>query len=387
MSFCASFLNIKEKKVHEMKPLKNLNKDELLKRAKNPMFSVGILLAIVVLWFFSGLLKSNHEEETTKADEGLFRVSVASSEAQERWVYHTVQGRTGADNNVTLRAQTNGTVEKLVAGRGTRVKKGDVLITLAIEDRVEKLEEAKALLESRRLDYEAALKLSKQSFKARNQVADSRASLEAAQSLLARTQKDLDYTKILAPFDGILNARSVDVGDNVKEGDNLATVVNLDPLIILIAISEDLITSIILGKPCEITLATQQKLEGKITYISAVADPITRTYQVEVEVQNPDYKILDGLTATVRVPLRLARVHLISPAIISLNSEGIPGVKGVDAQDIVHFYPIKMSNPKKNGIWVEGLPQTARIITVGQDFVAVGQKVEPVLDQRQKRVP
>ena len=71
----------------------------------------------------------------------------------------------------------------------------------------------------------------------------------------------------------------------------------------------------------------------------------------------------------------------ISPSLLTLDADGVVGVKIVDEFNRVVFYPVELAISKPDGVWVTGLPETARIITVGQGYVAVGQEVEPSFEQ------
>jgi multidrug efflux system membrane fusion protein len=69
---------------------------------------------------------------------------------------------------------------------------------------------------------------------------------------------------------------------------------------------------------------------------------------------------------------------LISPSVLALADDGTIGVKVVDDDDVVRFLPITIVADRPDGIWVAGIPDKARLITVGQDFVVDGETVKPV---------
>jgi multidrug efflux system membrane fusion protein len=84
-----------------------------------------------------------------------------------------------------------------------------------------------------------------------------------------------------------------------------------------------------------------------------------------------------GLSARIAIPTGNARGHFISPAILSLGTNGELGVKVVDEDDIVDFRPIMIVRAQTDGVWVTGLDETSRIIIVGQGFVTSGDIVDP----------
>ena len=129
------------------------------------------------------------------------------------------------------------------------------------------------------------------------------------------------------------------------------------------------------------TFINGQSLEGKISFIASAANPETRTFQIEISSDNPGYLIKEGLTANLRIPVAEKMAYRISPSILSLADDGTVGVKTVNEQDVVQFVPVNMLKDTVDFLWIGGLPDKARVITVGQDFVMPGEKVKPVLSE------
>ena len=192
---------------------------------------------------------------------------------------------------------------------------------------------------------------------------------------------NLARTTIKTPFQGILENRYVENGNFVKIGDNIAKVVDLDPILAVGFVSERHIESLEVGQLGTVTLVNGQIADGKLRFISAVADWETRTFRVELEIPNSDYKIRSGLTGKLKLPLNPVSVHVISPSVLTLADSGKIGVRIVDDGDIVRFMTIKIISDTTDGIWVIGLRDGQRLITVGHEYVKAGQKVRPVLEQ------
>jgi len=170
----------------------------------------------------------------------------------------------------------------------------------------------------------------------------------------------------------------VDIGQFVSVGDELMTVVDLDPIKVVVPISEEKISLLQVGQKSIITPINGEPFEGEVTYLSRVADPATRTYQVELKSKNPDYKVPDGMTVEASIPVKQAKSHFISPAILSLNEEGKVGLKVVDQNNPAKFLPVEIVDTATDGVWVLGIPDSTRIITVGQEFIKDGETVDPV---------
>jgi multidrug efflux system membrane fusion protein len=209
-------------------------------------------------------------------------------------------------------------------------------------------------------------------------VAEARAQLEVAKAQVAAMEIDIAYTTIVAPFDGIVDARPAEIGDFLDVGDPIATIVDLDPILVVGQISERDIAQISVGDAGMARMVTGEMLRGKVRYISTVADETTRTFRVELEIPNPARRVMQGISSEMRLPLAPLAAHLVSPAILTLADDGTVGVKLVNDGGVVEFRPVSIIGDGPDGVWLAGLPDQVTFITVGQEFVVDGQKVEAV---------
>lgn len=306
------------------------------------------------------------------------RVRVRRSVATPHVDHLILTGRTEPARQATLRAETAGRIVAIEAREGAMVERDEVIVRLDPADREARLAEAAALLEQRRIEYDAARKLSDKGFQSQTRLAEARADLEAAQAQQRRIALDIERTEIRAPFDGVLQARAVEIGDYVGIGDPVATFVDLDPLLAVAEVSEREISGVDRNAQATVRLVSGERTSGPLRYVSSVGAEGTRTFRIEVELPNPDSGMPAGMTAEVRLPVRTVPAHAMSAAVLTLDDEGIVGVKSVDADDVVRFHPVEVVADGANGLWVAGLPAELRLITVGQEFVLPGQKVVPV---------
>jgi multidrug efflux system membrane fusion protein len=317
----------------------------------------------------------------TQAKEAL-KVQVRHSVAEKRVHSLVLTGQTEASREATIKSETAGRVVAVDAEEGASVKQGDVIVRLAMDDRKALLSEAEALVKQRQIEYSAASKLSSKGFQTQTRLAETKANLEAAQARLRQIQVDIDRTVIRAPFDSVIQTRVVELGDYVGVGDPVAQVIDLDPLITAAQVSEREIAGVKTGDEGKIRLITGDVVDGRVRYVSSVASGGTRTFRIELEIDNPENRLSAGLTAEVRLPVDSVEAHNMSPAALTLNDAGVIGVKIVDVDGIVHFRPVKLVSDGADGVWIAGLPKEADIITVGQEFVMDGQKVTPVPEDR-----
>ncbi|MGY9014199.1 MAG: HlyD family efflux transporter periplasmic adaptor subunit, partial [Rhodospirillales bacterium] len=143
-------------------------------------------------------------------------------------------------------------------------------------------------------------------------------------------------------------------------------------------ISERNVREVKIGMPGSVVLSDGTEIEGELSYVASVSDPSTRTFKIELLVPNPNSVVLAGLAAQLRLPAGEELAHSVSPSVLTLSDNGQIGIKTVDTNDTIRFWPVTILDDGPQGTWVAGLPPKATIVVVGQDYVAVGQKVDPV---------
>lgn len=349
---------------------------------KRATFISFTICGLVVLWFGIGFFRNSSKIEVANEKQTLTHVRVEDLVAQPHRVYFTIRGITTANHKVILRAETDGPVEKIFADRGKVVKKGEPILKLFLKDRSAKLLEAEAKAASKQIEYNAALTLSEKGFTPKISLAQAKARLEESKAQLLAIKTSIADTVIKAPFTGILDDRTVEVGSYVNVGDTVATIIDLNLIRSVIAVSEKQISSLKLGQRGKIYMTDGKTFEGEICYIGRVADPKTRTFRVELISPNPDYTIPDGMAIEVRIPIYETNAHFISPAILSLDTEGNLVLKMINEQNQAHIAPIQMIDTQSDGIWISGIPEKATVIITGQEFIQDGETVKPIREKR-----
>ncbi len=357
----------------------------------HPAWIAGIIAVAVTLWVLSGVGADNADtaDEAEKpvkvAKASIVKVEVTSSQAQEITKEAEVNSRTAPVRSVRVRAETSGRVIEVVTRRGAKIKKGGIIARLALNERKAQLRQANAVLQQRRLQNEAAQRLREGDYMTEVELAQAKANYEIALADVERIQQDINHTVIRAPFSGVLESRDVEVGDYVKVGDEIGYIIEQDPFIVRGSVSEDVIGYLEIGQPGSVTLINNEVKEGVVRYIAGEADKQTRTYTVELLVANPDGRLIAGTSALMRLPLETVKAHELEPATLTLNKDGKFGIKSVDSDDRVRFYEAKIVRNKDEMVWLAGLPDDIRVITIGQDYVTEGDTVE-VANKHQEQV-
>jgi multidrug efflux system membrane fusion protein len=347
-------------------------------------YILAVLIAVgAVLWIASGMIASAPHEtpvpaQTVQKDSAPPRVRVRDSIAETMTAHINVTGRTQAARAVAMKAEIAGQVIEIMADKGTPVAAGQVIAKLDERDRRARLAEAEQRVNQRDIEYNAAHALEGKGFNSKVKLAQARADLEAARAETSKARVDLENTEIRAPFAGIIATQMIEVGDYVDIGTAAFTIVELDPIELAGFVTEKQVAAISPEAPVTAQLLSGVTVEGRLTYIAPAANPETRTFPIEVTVPNPGMKIVEGMTATLNIPLAQAKAHRISPSILTLDDDGRVGVKTVDVDNKVAFTPVTIIADEPDHMWIGGLPDKARLITVGQDYVIPGQVVTPV---------
>lgn len=338
----------------------------------------ALIVALVALYFLARGLMRDYEPEAEAAGPPAFTVVEQSITPGEWRDALTVRGRTQAVRKVVVRAETRGAVAETPAREGARVEKGDVLCRLETNDRGARLAEARAALKKAELDFNAAERLSAEGFRAETGVAAARAALDLAAAQVESAEVELEKTRMRAPFDGVFDTRAVETGDFLTIGDPCGTVIQQDPFLVAGAASEQNVGKISVGDAGEARLATGEVVSGRVRFIAAAADPETRTFDVELEIPNPDGALRDGVTAQFTVFAKERAAHQVPRAALTLNDDGEIGVRTLTDDNLVRFERVRLLGEEAGGVWVAGLEGAARVIVRGQDFVRAGQRVESV---------
>lgn len=351
----------------------------MTKIRQQPAWIALALVVLLTVWIASGMLFADNKVNPNKVDKHhvspLVKVSVTQLTANEVNREITLYGRTEPDRVATLRAEVKGMVEEIFVREGQFVKQGQKLLQLENTDANNRLASAKAMLHQREIEVDGAKSLGKQGYQSQVNLAQAMASLEAAKADVRIFEFAVSKALIIAPFDGVVNQRFVEVGDLLKDGDEIATLVDLDPLVITANVTQTNVQGLQLGQVAAGRMVSGEMLEGKVRYISSVSEQGTNTFKVEVAVPNPGHKQLAGISTELALPLQKAWAMRITPSVMALDEQGNLGVKTV-VNEHVKFVPIDIVKSDSQGVWLSGLGQQADVITLGHGFVRDGDKVE-----------
>ena len=290
-------------------------------KIKQTYKTAAILASFLVIWMVSGsMIEEESFEKNTSTLDTLSSVTIVNSKATNKSKILKSSGFTEADKFVQVRAEVSGRLIARPAQQGDYIEEGDLICQLYIAGR------------------------------------------EA-------------YPKIVAPFSGYLETLRVEEGDFLNTGSVCAALIDPDPMLVVADIAGKDIAQVQLGSKASAKLISGRYISGEVTFIASSADKNTRTFRVEISVDNKDRTIRDGVSAEIYIKGKEEPAHKISPAILSLNDQGKLGVRTVTSDNRVEFKEINILEDTNSGMWVSGLGEDARIITLGQEYVFQGQTV------------
>lgn len=331
-------------------------------------------------------------EATSRAGENTVQVVAIRSTSQVIDSAVVVRGRTEAAREIDVRAETSGLVISEPLRKGTEVVAGELLCRLdvgtreaALAEAESRVAEARARLADAEINLRAASRLSEGGFASETRLTgaeaaaeSARAGVRSAEAGVASALTEIERTEIRAPFDGLLETDTAELGALLQPGGVCATVIQLDPIKLVGFVPEVDVDRIAVGAPAGARLATGREVLGEVTFLSRSADEATRTFRVEVEAANADLSIRDGQTAEIFISSDGEEAHLVPQSALTLNDEGRLGVRlVVDAA--AAFAPVSVVRDTQQGIWVTGLDDDVSVIVVGQEFVTDGVPVEVTL--------
>ncbi len=352
-----------------------------------PRAAISILV-LVIAWVLLGYVfraisgEHSNQNELISLTQSKPQVLIQVIEASRYDRKITLLGETRYSRRVILNALSEGTVKHVSPHEGVRLSKSSVILKLDEREARAQFNHAKALEEQRQLEYDGAQKLFKEELISAAKLAEARSNFESAKAKRIQNEIELENTDVSLPFDGILQKILVEEGDYVREGQELAEVLDFSPFIIKGQVSEKDAVFIQQGQKAEASLIDGSTYHGKISYKSKQADSSSRSFDVELLVENKEHaSILSGVSSTISVSVKHEKAHKLPSSILEIDKQGQFGVKLINEDNAVSFQNIQVLKSDEDGVWIDGLPDVARVIVRGQGFVKQGDIIEPVFAQ------
>ena len=289
-------------------------------------FKITNRLLIILFIFFS--------YTSLGITETLFKVKSITSLATEMNRTVNISSTSEAYRKIQIQSEITSKIKKVLKTKGSLIKENEVIIKLEEYDSYKKL-------------FDNGL-ISKNEF---NKIA------------------------LLTPFEGILLDGHKIEGELITPGSVVYEIIDLSKIKIIGYVNENEINGISTDNTVEVKILNK-KIRGVIDYISPIADYDTKTFEIIVIFDNSNLQIRDGISAELSIYKDKIKVHKISPSVLSLGEDGDIGIKVLDKDNEVIFKEIEIIDDTSDYMLISGLDDEENIITIGQQYVSSGDKVE-----------
>lgn len=334
-----------------------------------------------------------------EAEQERFTVRTQLMEPKSRIESLLIRGRTEADAQIPVRAETGGTLEERLVDKGAFVTAGTEVCRLDAGVRESVLRQAEAAraqaeaaLQQAQFDLQSNTQLARRGFAAEAGLNALKASADAAraqvaqaEAQIAQAEEELARTIVVANASGFVDDPIAEPGDVLQSGGVCVTLLDTDPLLVTGQVPETEIGQLTVGMNAAVRLVTGEEVDGRVQFVATSADPETRTFEVDIAIPNSENRLRAGVTASAVIPLDPIDAYPILSSWITLDDGGRIGLGIVREDETVAFAPVEIIAQDTEITWVVGLEPGTRVITLGADYVIPGQRVAYV-DQPSDKV-
>ena len=344
---------------------------------------IAALITLVIFgWMFSGYIVPTPDapQEDAQPASRLVAVAVTPSNAETVTRYFVAEGQAIPDRITALRAEATGEIAEVLVNKGDTIDAGQIIARFSTTQAGADLRRAEQDLARATLEFENAQTLVDRGVATNDRLVQARAALASAEAGVTAANENFSNSEITAPFAGRLEDLSLNAGEFVTAGTDVGRIVDITPLSVSIRVPQQSLRDIKAGQTAKVQFITGEERDGIVAFVGSSADDATRTFLAEITVDNDDGSVPAGVSAEIRIPVGETTAHFLSPAILSLGTDGSLGVKTVTADDVVKFTQVDIQRAETDGIWVSGLPAAVDVITIGQGYVNDGETVRPMAE-------
>jgi membrane fusion protein (multidrug efflux system) len=313
-------------------------------------------------------------DEAAAAPSTASRVEVAAIRESEAGFELNLPGEIRGAHDATLGSAMGGFIERVLVENGDEVRRGQTLIRVDSQSASVRVAQAEVELRSAEREVQRGARLGDALAQAQRDNYQTR--YDAAAAAHRAAQLTLSRSIIKAPFDGVIANLEADVGEIAPPGAPLVRLVELDHVKVTISVSDRDVVALSAGMPARVTTdAASGTFEGRVSHINPAADLQTRSFLVDIELDNPDRTLLPGMIAQVRIAAALAEAALVVPQDWVVTKMDGLGVFVEDA-GVARWRPIVLGSVVRQQVVVtEGLSLGDRVIVTGQRELEEGDEV------------
>lgn len=336
----------------------------------------GIGLSILLL---SGIQCSNGSSAGSSTPDPGVPVKTVILEPRLFEEYIRITGTLKARNRIEVVAEEGGILEEILKDKGAYVNSGDTLALLENKVLEAQYNEARAILNQAELDLKSKNTLYGQKAISENEYLTSKYAWERARAAADLMKARFDKLFITSHAAGHVNERWFDRGAYLMPMSRLFEIVDKSTLKINAGVAERFLRDIKIGSPVEITFDafTEERVRSKISFVSHSIDLDSRTFQVEVEVPNPEGKFAPRMIANMKILRKALKDQIVIPSDSFMESEEGRYVF-TKSEDKAKLVKINVVSVYENEILVEGLDPGQELIVLGHQELSDGDLIYTV---------
>ena len=287
-------------------------------------------------------------------------------------------GSLKANEFVMIRPEMEGRIAKIYFQEGQYIKEGEPLISLDDQIATAGLEESKAHLNLSEAQSQRQTSLYRHKYVSSGEKDKAASKLQADQAILNRKKRELEKTKIYAPFDGFLGLIKVSPGDYVKPGQDIVPLASLNPLKVEFSVAELYVPYVHVGQRINITTESLpgKIFQGEIYALDPMVDEAGRNIKIKGRLSNQDFTLKPGMFVRLKIQLAERAKALLIPEEAIVFQDQKHFIYKIDAGRAKKVF-VKMGARTEGKVEIlEGVSAQDRIITAGQIKIRDGMPVK-----------
>ncbi len=274
-----------------------------LRRARSPFCVLPFAFCLSLCALLTSSCGRKHSPTAPAANLPVATVRVQAVQSLKRLASEEVVATVRPKLSASVSAKVSGTIQQVFVAPGQAVKAGDPLVQIDAREIQARLDQAQAVRDQAGKDLERFKTLLKQNGVTQQEFDAAQSRFRVAEGAATEAQTMLAYTRILAPFDGIVTAKRADVGDLATLGKPLLDVEDPTTLRLEADVPETLLDKVKLGQSLKVSVPTvSAALQGTVAEMAPIADPASRTFRVKLDLP-PTPGLRSGLFGRVSVPV------------------------------------------------------------------------------------
>ena len=303
---------------------------------------------------------------------------VAKAKAQDVDQQINLLASLAAKEMVSLVSELDAKVTEINFAEGQRITKGDLLFQLDQVVTSARLKEAEVAYEMTQKTFTRSKQLIANQTISQQEFDEAESKLHANEASLVLAKDDMEKTRILAPFNGVIGEKQVSPGQFVSRGQALADLIQDNPLQVVFDVPERHIGSL---KPnlkinFQPEAFSDETFTGTLSYTAPLVDNESRTLRVKAEIPNTDGRLKPGMFGELSLILSTRKDAVVIPEAAVQLIGGGPMLVTVDENGISGFRPVKTGQRSKGQVEIiEGLAANEMVVVEGYQKMGPGMKV------------